>query len=117
MAIVNAKEITKKAFENQYAIPHINTNNLEWTKAILLTAEKMKSPVIIGSSEGAVKYMGGFNTIASLVKAMHDDLGITVPVAIHLDHGTYEGAMRSFGGRLYFSYVWWFSLSNWRKYF
>lgn len=95
MAIVNAKEITKKAFEGQYAVPHINTNNLEWTKAILLTAEKMKSPVIIGSSEGAVKYMGGFKTVSSLVKAMHDDLGITVPVAIHLDHGSYEGAMKA----------------------
>ena len=95
MALVNAKEITKKAFEGQYAVPHINTNNLEWTKAILLTAEKMKSPVIIGSSEGAVKYMGGFKTVAALIKAMHDDLGITVPVAIHLDHGSYEGALKA----------------------
>lgn len=93
MAIVNAKEIVKKAFEKGYAVPHINTNNLEWTKAILTTAQENNSPVIIGTSEGAVKYMGGFKTIAALVKAMVEDLKITVPVVLHLDHGSYEGAL------------------------
>ncbi|WKX02455.1 class II fructose-1,6-bisphosphate aldolase [Candidatus Mycoplasma mahonii] len=95
MAFVNAKEMIKKAYEGHYAIPHINTNNLEWTKAILLAAEEMKSPVIIGSSEGAVKYMGGFKTVKNLVKNLHDSMGITVPVAIHLDHGTFEGAKKA----------------------
>ena len=80
------------AYENGYAIGHFNTNNLEWTKAILLAAEAKKTAVIISSSEGAAKYMGGFKTVANLVKNLHDALGITVPVAIHLDHGTYEGA-------------------------
>lgn len=93
--IINAREMTKKAFEGKYAIPHINTNNLLWTKAILLTAEENKSPVIIGASGGAIKYMGGFNVVANLVKTMHDDLGITVPVAIHLDHGSYEFALQA----------------------
>lgn len=80
------------AYENGYAIGHFNTNNLEWTKAILLAAEAKKTAVIISSSEGAAKYMGGFKTVANLVKNLHDALGITVPVAIHLDHGSYEGA-------------------------
>lgn len=80
------------AYENGYAIGHFNTNNLEWTKAILLAAEAKKTAVIISSSEGAAKYMGGFKTVASLVRNLHDALGITVPVAIHLDHGSYEGA-------------------------
>lgn len=93
MPLVNAKEMTRKAFRGFYAVPHINTNNLEWTKAILLTAEEMKSPVIIGTSEGAVKYMGGFKTVACLVKSMYEGLKITVPVALHLDHGSYDGAV------------------------
>lgn len=90
--LVNAKEMLHDAYENGYAIGHFNTNNLEWTKAILLAAEEKKTPVIIATSEGASKYMGGFKVVAELVKAMHDGLGITVPVAIHLDHGSYEGA-------------------------
>ena len=90
--LVNAKEMLDLAYENGYAIGHFNTNNLEWTKAILLAAEAKKTAVIISSSEGAAKYMGGFKTVANLVKNLHDALGITVPVAIHLDHGSYEGA-------------------------
>lgn len=90
--LVSAKEMLDKAYENGYAIAHFNTNNLEWTRAILEAAEEKKTAVMIASSEGAAKYMGGFNVVANLVKAMHDDLNITVPVAIHLDHGTYEGA-------------------------
>ncbi len=93
--LVNAKEMLDKAYENGYAIAHFNTNNLEWTKAILEACEEKQTAVIIASSEGAVKYMGGFNTVATLVKTMHDDLGITVPVALHLDHGTYEGAKKA----------------------
>ena len=90
--LVNAKEMLDLAYENGYAIGHFNTNNLEWTKAILLAAEAKKTAVIISSSEGAAKYMGGFKTVASLVRNLHDALGITVPVAIHLDQGSYEGA-------------------------
>ena len=93
--LVNAKEMLDKAYENGYAIAHFNTNNLEWTKAILEACEEKQTAVIIASSEGAVKYMGVFNTVAALVKTMHDDLGITVPVALHLDHGTYEGAKKA----------------------
>lgn len=93
MALVNAKEMIKKAFEGQYAVPHINTNNLEWTKAILEAAQENNSPVIIGTSEGAVKYMGGFDTLVGMVSGMVKGLGITVPVALHLDHGSYDGAM------------------------
>lgn len=91
----NAKEMLKKAYEGKYAIPHINTNNLEWSKAILLTAQEMNSPVIIATSEGAVKYMGGFNVCAQMIKALVKDLNITVPVAIHLDHGSFEGAFKA----------------------
>lgn len=90
--LVNAKEFLDKAYENGYAIAHFNTNNLEWTRAILEAAEEKKTAVIIASSEGAAKYMGGFKVVADLVRAMHDSLNITVPVAIHLDHGSYEGA-------------------------
>ncbi|MEG1932593.1 MAG: ketose-bisphosphate aldolase, partial [Pygmaiobacter sp.] len=90
--LVNASAMLKKAKENHYAVGHFNTNNLEWTKAILLTAQEMNSPVIIGVSEGAGKYMTGFKTVAAMVKAMDESLGITVPVALHLDHGSYEGA-------------------------
>lgn len=93
--LVNAKEMLDKAYENGYAIGHFNTNNLEWTKAILNAAEEKKTAVIIAGSEGAIKYMGGFRVVADLVKAMHDEMGITVPVAIHLDHGSYEGAKKA----------------------
>lgn len=92
--IVNAKEMLKKAKAGHYAVGQFNINNLEWTKSILLTAEECKSPVILGVSEGAGKYMTGFKTVADMVKAMDEELGITVPVAIHLDHGTYEGCYK-----------------------
>ena len=83
-----------KAKEGQYAVGQFNINNLEWTKAILQTAEELKSPVILGVSEGAGKYMCGFKTVADMVKAMIEDLKITVPVALHLDHGTYEACYK-----------------------
>ncbi len=92
--LVNATRMLKKAHEGHYAVGQFNINNLEWTKAILLTAEELKSPVILGVSEGAAKYMGGFEVVAAMVKAMDHSLGITVPVALHLDHGTYEGAKK-----------------------
>ena len=91
--IVNMREMLKKAFEGKYAVGQFNINNLEWTKAVLLTAEEQKSPVILGVSEGAAKYMGGVNTVAAMVRAMDKDLGITVPVALHLDHGSYQGCL------------------------
>lgn len=93
--LVNAKEIIKKAYEGKYAVPHININNLEWTKTILLSAEKEKSPIILGTSEGAVKYMGGFNTIYGMVVGLIKDLNITVPVVLHLDHGSFEAAEKA----------------------
>ena len=89
--LVTAKEMLDEAVKGKYAVGHFNINNLEWTKSILLTAEEMKSPVILGVSEGAGKYMTGFYTVAEMVKAMVKSLGITVPVALHLDHGTYNG--------------------------
>ena len=92
--LVSAKEMLTKAREGKYAVGQFNINNLEWTKAILLTAEELKSPVILGVSEGAGKYMTGFGTVAAMVKAMDESLGITVPVALHLDHGTYEGCYK-----------------------
>ena len=92
--LVSAKEMLQKAREGHYAVGQFNINNLEWTKAILLTAEEMKSPVILGVSEGAGKYMCGFKTVTAMVKAMIDELKITVPVALHLDHGTYEGCYK-----------------------
>ena len=92
--LVSAKEMLKKAKEGHYAVGQFNINNLEWAKAILLTAEEMKSPVILGVSEGAGKYMCGYKTIVGMVEGMIGDLGITVPVAIHLDHGSYEGAYK-----------------------
>ncbi|BBU47544.1 class II fructose-1,6-bisphosphate aldolase [Mycoplasmopsis felis] len=95
MALVNAKEMLKKAKEGKYAIPHININNLEWAKAVLLTAEAEKSPVIVATSEGAVKYMGGFNVVSGMVMGLIKDLNITVPVALHLDHGSYEGVKKA----------------------
>ena len=86
--LVSAKEMLDKAKAGHYAVGQFNINNLEWTKSVLLTAEELRSPVILGVSEGAGKYMTGFGTVAAMVKAMHDELGITVPVALHLDHGT-----------------------------
>ena len=90
--LVSAKEMLTKAKEGKYAVAQININNLEWTKTVLLTAQELNSPVILGVSEGAAKYMCGFNTVVAMVNAMMDTLKITVPVALHLDHGTYEGA-------------------------
>ena len=92
--LVSATEMLKKAREGKYAVGQFNINNLEWTKAILLTAQELNSPVILGVSEGAGKYMTGFETVAAMVKAMDESLGITVPVALHLDHGSYEGCYK-----------------------
>ena len=92
MGLVNVKEMMAKAVEGHYAIGHFNINNLEWTKAILQAAEETKTPVILGVSEGAGKYMCGYKTIVAMVNAMLETLNITVPVALHLDHGSYEGA-------------------------
>ena len=92
--LVSAKEMLEKAKAGHYAVGQFNINNLEWTKSVLLTAEELQSPVILGVSEGAGKYMTCFGTVAAMVKAMHDELGITVPVALHLDHGTYEGCYK-----------------------
>ena len=93
MALVSAKEMLTKAKAGHYAVGQFNINNLEWTKAILLTAQENNSPVILGVSEGAGKYMCGYKTVVGMVKGMIECLGITVPVALHLDHGTYEGAL------------------------
>ena len=90
--LVSATEMLKKAHEGHYAVAQFNINNLEWTKSVLKACEEMQSPVILGVSEGAAKYMCGFKTVAAMVKEIHDKMGITVPVALHLDHGTYEGA-------------------------
>ena len=84
----------EKAREGKYAVGQFNINNLEWTKSVLLTAEELKSPVILGVSEGAGKYMTGFKTVAAMVEAMMEELNITVPVALHLDHGTYDGCYK-----------------------
>lgn len=92
--LVTAKEMLEKAVAGHYAVGQFNINNLEWTKAILLTAQELNSPVILGVSEGAGKYMTGFATVAAMVKAMDESLGITVPVALHLDHGSYEGCYK-----------------------
>ena len=92
--LVPATEMLKKAVEGKYAVGQFNINNLEWTKSILQTAEENKSPVILGVSEGAGKYMTGFKTVAAMVKAMIEDLGITVPVALHLDHGSYDACLK-----------------------
>ena len=89
--LVSAKEMLEKAKAGHYAVGQFNINNLEWTKSILLTAQELNSPVILGVSEGAGKYMTGYKTVAAMVKAMDEELGITVPVALHLDHGSYEG--------------------------
>ena len=90
--LVSAAEMLKKAKAGHYAVGQFNINNLEWTKMILQAAEENKSPVILGVSEGAGKYMTGFKTVAAMVSAMVEEMGITVPVALHLDHGTFEGA-------------------------
>lgn len=92
--LVSAKEMLTKAREGHYAVGQFNINNLEWTKSILLAAEEAKSPVILGVSEGAGKYMTGYKTVAAMVKAMIEELKITVPVALHLDHGSYEGCYK-----------------------
>ena len=90
--LVSAKEMLNKAREDKYAVGQFNINNLEWTKAVLLTAQENNSPVILGVSEGAGKYMTGYKTVVGMVTPMIESLGITVPVAIHLDHGSFEGA-------------------------
>ena len=92
--LVSATEMLQKARAGKYAVGQFNINNLEWTKAILLTAQELNSPVILGVSEGAGKYMCGFETVAAMVAAMDKSLGITVPVALHLDHGSYEGCYK-----------------------
>lgn len=92
--LTTATEMLKRAREGRYAVGHFNINNLEWAKAVLLTAEELRSPVILGVSEGAGKYMTGFATVSAMVRAMDKGLGITVPVALHLDHGTYEGVYK-----------------------
>ena len=94
MALVSAKEMLQKAKAGHYAVGQFNINNLEWTKAILLTAEECKSPVILGVSEGAGKYMTGYKTVVGMVNGMLEELNITVPVALHFDHGSYEGAKK-----------------------
>lgn len=94
MALVSAKEMLTKAKAGKYAVGQFNINNLEWTKAVLLTAEELKSPVILGVSEGAGKYMCGYKTVVGMVNGMLEELNITVPVALHLDHGSFDGAMK-----------------------
>ena len=93
--LVSAKDMLQKAREGKYAVGQFNINNLEWTKAILLTAQENNSPVILGVSEGAAKYMCGFKTIVNMVEGMMEELNITVPVAVHLDHGSYDGAKKA----------------------
>lgn len=92
--LVSAKEMLDKAKAGHYAVGQFNINNLEWTKAVLLTAEELNSPVILGVSEGAGKYMTGYKTVSAMIKAMIGELNITVPVALHLDHGSYEGCYK-----------------------
>ena len=92
--LVSAKDMIQKAKAGKYAVGQFNINNLEWTKAILLTAEELKSPVILGVSEGAGKYMTGYKTVVGMVNGMMEELNITVPVALHLDHGSYEGCLK-----------------------
>lgn len=92
--LVSAKEMLEKAKAGHYAVGQFNINNLEWTKSVLLTAQELNSPVILGVSEGAGKYMAGYKTVVGMVNAMLEELNITVPVALHLDHGSYEGCMK-----------------------
>ena len=94
MPLVNAKEMLTKSKAGHYAVGQFNINNLEWTKSILLTAQELNSPVILGVSEGAGKYMCGYKTVVGMVNGMLEELNITVPVALHLDHGSYEGAKK-----------------------
>lgn len=93
--LVSAKEMLTKAKAGKYAVGQFNINNLEWTKAVLTTAQEQNSPVILGVSEGAGKYMGGYKTIVGMVNGMLEELKITVPVALHLDHGSYEGSFKT----------------------
>ncbi len=95
MGLVSAKQMMKKAFKEKWAVPHINTNNLEWSRAILESAQELNSPIIIATSEGAIRYMGGMKTVVGIVKGLIEELNITVPVALHLDHGTFEGAKKA----------------------
>ncbi len=95
MVLVSATEMIQKAHAGQYAVGQFNINNLEWIKAILAAAEEAKSPVMLGVSEGAGKYMSGYKNVVAMVREVHDFMGITVPVAIHLDHGSFEGAKAS----------------------
>ena len=92
--LVSAKDMLTKAKQGHYAVGQFNINNLEWTKAILMTAQELNSPVILGVSEGAGKYMAGYKTVVGMVNGMLEELNITVPVALHLDHGSYEGALK-----------------------
>lgn len=93
--LVNTKKILNDAKERHYAIPHFNINNLEWTKYILEECQELNNPVILGVSEGAAKYMGGFNTVANMVNGLIKDLNITIPVVLHVDHGTFEGCIKA----------------------
>ena len=92
--VVSAKEMLNKAKAGHYAVGQFNINNLEWTKSILLAAEETRSPVILGVSEGAGKYMTGYKTVVGMVNGMLEELNISVPVALHLDHGSYEGCYK-----------------------
>ena len=92
--LVSARDMLEKAREGKYAVGQFNINNLEWTKSILLTAQELKSPVILGVSEGAGKYMTGYKTVVGMVNGMLEELDITVPVALHLDHGSYDGCLK-----------------------
>ncbi len=93
--LVSSKKMLQDALQGQYAVGQFNINNLEWTKAILQTAQENSSPVILGVSEGAGKYMGGYRSVVGMVKGMIEDMSIIVPVSIHLDHGSYEGALKA----------------------
>lgn len=93
--LVSSKEMLNKARDGKYAVAQININNLEWTKAVLLTAKECNSPVILGVSEGAGKYMGGYKTVVGMVNGMLEELDIQVPVALHLDHGSYDHALKT----------------------
>lgn len=95
MGLVSAKEMLEKARDGHYAVGAFNINNLEWTRLILEVCEEVKSPVMLGVSEGAAKYMGGFKVVSAMVKAMVETLNITVPVALHLDHGSYDGSFKA----------------------
>ncbi len=92
--LVSAEEMLTKAIAGKYAVGHFNINNLEWTKAVLLAAQECNSPVILGVSEGAGKYMSGYKTVVNMVNGMMEDLNITIPVALHLDHGSFEGSLK-----------------------